>query len=195
MRVVPLADGSDRARARDVRRDRRLPRHAERVADRHQRSPRRRPVRGRARSRRAARGAPGPGAVFRRQPLRVRRRPHALAARATGAAGARRGAPRRRVRRARGDARRGDQRLLPDHARGRGGGGMTGRLLARRTFLRGTLATGAGVAVGLPMLDAMMNLGGTAMAGGKAPPQRFILWFWGNGTEPGAWAPPTTGPG
>jgi hypothetical protein len=73
---------------------------------------------------------------------------------------------------------------------------MSGRrYLTRRTFLRGTLAGGAGVAIGLPVLDAMMNLGGTALADGTAPPQRFVLWFWGNGSEPGMWAPAATGPG
>jgi hypothetical protein len=72
---------------------------------------------------------------------------------------------------------------------------MKTRGLARRTFLRGTLATGAAVAVGVPLLDAMTNLGGTALAGGAPLPLRFALFFWGNGTHPGSWAPATTGAG
>ncbi|MBX3245950.1 MAG: DUF1552 domain-containing protein [Myxococcales bacterium] len=69
------------------------------------------------------------------------------------------------------------------------------RHLSRRTFLRGSLVGGATVAVGVPLLEAMMNLGGTALADGGALPRRFVLWFWGNGTHPGAWAPTTTGAG
>ena len=66
--------------------------------------------------------------------------------------------------------------------------------LARRTFLRGAVA-GSAVALGLPLLDAMTNLGGTALAGGSPLPKRFALWFWGNGTHPGNWAPATAGAG
>ena len=69
------------------------------------------------------------------------------------------------------------------------------RYLGRRTFLRGAVAGGAAVTIGLPVLDAMLSLDGRALADGTEPPQRFVLWFWGNGTEPGAWAPATTGPG
>lgn len=67
------------------------------------------------------------------------------------------------------------------------------RRLGRRTFLRGAALTGGSVAIGLPALDAMMNLEGTAFADGAAPPRRFVLWFWGNGTVPGDWAPAVTG--
>lgn len=52
---------------------------------------------------------------------------------------------------------------------------------------------GASVAIGLPALDAMMNLEGTAFADGAGTPKRFVLWFWGNGTVPGDWAPTTQG--
>ena len=45
--------------------------------------------------------------------------------------------------------------------------------LSRRTFLRGTAAT----AVGLPMLEAMMNDHGTALADGSALPCRFVLFY------------------
>lgn len=69
------------------------------------------------------------------------------------------------------------------------------RALSRRTFLRGSLATGAAVTVGMPVLEAMLNLNGTALADGTAPPKRFVLWFWGNGTHPGGWAPAEIGPG
>lgn len=72
---------------------------------------------------------------------------------------------------------------------------MSRRFLSRRTFLRGSLAGGAAVAIGTPLLDAMTNLGGTALADGGALPCRFALWFWGNGTHPNAWAPSTIGPG
>lgn len=66
--------------------------------------------------------------------------------------------------------------------------------LSRRTFLRGTVA-GTTVALGLPVLDAMLNTNGTAHADGEAFPQRFVQWFWGNGLMPGGWAPATTGLG
>ena len=69
------------------------------------------------------------------------------------------------------------------------------RYLDRRTFLRGTALTGASVAVGLPLLDSMLSLGGTALADGSPLPLRFAVWFWGNGSDPDRWAPSTTGPG
>ncbi|MEM9194478.1 MAG: DUF1552 domain-containing protein [Myxococcota bacterium] len=69
------------------------------------------------------------------------------------------------------------------------------KYLPRRTFLRGALATGGAATVGLPMLDAMLNLEGNALANGDRCPDRFVLWFWGNGTEPNAWAPEATGEG
>lgn len=61
-------------------------------------------------------------------------------------------------------------------------------------MLRGALA-GATAALGLPLLDAMTNLGGTAHADGTTFPKRFAVWFWGNGTQPGGWAPATLGAG
>jgi hypothetical protein len=63
--------------------------------------------------------------------------------------------------------------------------------LGRRTFLRGALASGAAAAVGLPLLEAMGP--GTAHAGGMAPPDRFLLWFFGNGVRPEHWVPGATG--
>lgn len=67
------------------------------------------------------------------------------------------------------------------------------RRLPRRSFLRGTLLGGAAVSIGLPMLDAMLDRNG-ALADGKLP-DRFVLWFWGNGSIPGELAPATTGTG
>lgn len=52
--------------------------------------------------------------------------------------------------------------------------------LHRRTMLRG-LAGGATVALALPLLDAMLDDHGEALAGGGALPRRMITWFWGNG--------------
>ena len=71
---------------------------------------------------------------------------------------------------------------------------MSRRFLSRRTMLRGALAGGAMATLGLPLLDAMTNSNGTALAGGGALPKRFAVWFWGNGTHPGNWAPTTLGP-
>lgn len=69
---------------------------------------------------------------------------------------------------------------------------MRSTLLSRRTVLRGMAGAGA-VSLALPLLEAMLNDHGTALAGGGALPKRFGVWFWGNGTQPSAWAPTTTG--
>ncbi len=52
--------------------------------------------------------------------------------------------------------------------------------LSRRTLLRGTIG-GTTVALGLPLLEAMLNSNGTALASGRALPVRFVTWFFGNG--------------
>ncbi len=65
--------------------------------------------------------------------------------------------------------------------------------LDRRTFLRGALATGATVALGTPLLDAMLDSHGVAHAGGEPLPSRFGLWFFGNGVRPEHWIPTGTG--
>jgi len=52
-----------------------------------------------------------------------------------------------------------------------------------------------GVALGLPLLDAMMNDHGTALAAGEPLPLRFGVFFWGNGSDPAQWAPAITGRG
>jgi hypothetical protein len=51
--------------------------------------------------------------------------------------------------------------------------------MPRRALLRG----GAGIAIGLPLLDAMLNDSGTALAAGAPLPSRFISWFFGAGFE------------
>jgi len=64
----------------------------------------------------------------------------------------------------------------------------------RRTLLRGMLG-GAAVALGLPTLEIFLDHHGEAFAGGDAFPQRFGLWFWGNGigADPSRWVPTGTG--
>jgi len=64
--------------------------------------------------------------------------------------------------------------------------------LDRRTVLHGMLG-GATASVGLPMLDIMVNSHGTAQADGSNFPQRFGLFFWGNGNLPDRWVPKIEG--
>lgn len=71
---------------------------------------------------------------------------------------------------------------------------MSRFVLSRRTVLRGLLAGGAAVTVGLPMLEAMLNSNGTALAGGSPLPQRFVTYFFGNGFVLPKFVPSTTGP-
>jgi hypothetical protein len=66
--------------------------------------------------------------------------------------------------------------------------------LSRRSLLRG-MAGGALITVGLPRLGAMLNGNGTAYAQGGALPQRFGVWFWGNGILIPRWVPKATGIG
>ena len=63
--------------------------------------------------------------------------------------------------------------------------------VSRRFALRGALS-GIGVAMWLPVLDAMCNNNGTAFAAGGALPTSFGIWFWGNGIHTDAWTPATT---
>ncbi len=65
--------------------------------------------------------------------------------------------------------------------------------LSRRKLLRGA-AYGVGAAVGLPLLDAMLNGNGTALAGGNPLPKRFGAWYWGNGVVANQWFPSGSGP-
>jgi hypothetical protein len=68
--------------------------------------------------------------------------------------------------------------------------------LHRRTVLRGLLATGAAVTVPLPLLEAMLNQNGTALAQtGEPLSPLYVTWFFGNGTLPGLWKPKSTGSG
>lgn len=64
--------------------------------------------------------------------------------------------------------------------------------LSRRTVLRGMLG-GAGVALGLPLLDVMLDERGEALANGSPLPTRFGLWWWGNGNQTDRWTPSTIG--
>lgn len=64
---------------------------------------------------------------------------------------------------------------------------------SRRLFLRGMLG-GAAIAVGLPLLDFMLNDNGDALAAGDEIPTRFGLWFFGNGVHLPTWTPQTIGP-
>ena len=67
------------------------------------------------------------------------------------------------------------------------------RPLSRRRLLRGMLNGGA-VAVGLPVLDCVLNENGTAFASTKTPlPTRFGTWFWGLGMNKQAFIPKKTG--
>lgn len=70
------------------------------------------------------------------------------------------------------------------------------RPLSRRTALKGILTTGATVSIGLPLLEAMLNGNGTALAQETSPlPPLYVTWFFGNGTLPGLWKPAQTGSG
>jgi len=66
--------------------------------------------------------------------------------------------------------------------------------VSRRFALRGALG-GIGVAMWLPVLDAMCDGNGTAFAAGDPLPTSFGVWFWGNGVHPDVWTPAATGNG
>jgi hypothetical protein len=66
--------------------------------------------------------------------------------------------------------------------------------VSRRFALRGALG-GIGVAMWLPVLDAMCNNNGTAFAAGDALPTSFGVWFWGNGIHKNQWTPTAAGSG
>jgi hypothetical protein len=56
-------------------------------------------------------------------------------------------------------------------------------MISRRTVLRGMMG-GSVVALGLPLLEGMLNSHGTALAAGAALPKRYGLFFWGEGLPP-----------
>lgn len=64
--------------------------------------------------------------------------------------------------------------------------------LERRTILRG-LVGGSAVALGLPLLEAMLDDHGEAHADGSAPIKRFVSWFFGNGVYLPNFEPASTG--
>ncbi len=66
--------------------------------------------------------------------------------------------------------------------------------LNRRAFLR-SLVGGTAAALPLPLLECMLGPHGEALANGLDLPNRFGLWFWGNGVRPDQWVPPTQGEG
>jgi len=66
--------------------------------------------------------------------------------------------------------------------------------LPRRTVLRGMVG-GSAVAVGLPLLEAMLNTHGDALAEGSDLPLRFISFYWADGIVIPEWEPPDTGAG
>lgn len=70
---------------------------------------------------------------------------------------------------------------------------MAVKTLDRRTVLRG-LVGGTAVGVGLPALEIMLNSHGDALATGLPLPDRFGVWFWGNGVRPEYWIPSGTTP-
>jgi hypothetical protein len=73
---------------------------------------------------------------------------------------------------------------------------MVKKTLDRRAVLKGVLATGATVSIPLPLMEIMLNSNGTAYAQTATPvPPLFVLWFFGNGSLPGAWKPANTGTG
>jgi len=65
--------------------------------------------------------------------------------------------------------------------------------LHRRTVLRGALG-GFGAALALPLLDAMLDSHGEALADGDPLPVRFISFFFGNGVKLERFVPPMEGP-
>ncbi len=66
--------------------------------------------------------------------------------------------------------------------------------LRRRTLLRG-LINGAAVALGLPLLERMLNSNGTALADGLPLPKRFVSAFSFCGVRLDRFEPAATGPG
>jgi hypothetical protein len=66
------------------------------------------------------------------------------------------------------------------------------RRIGRRKVLRG-LAYGGAVTVGLPVLEAMLDSHGRALADGTPLPKRFGVFFWGNGVRLAHYTPAAVG--
>lgn len=64
--------------------------------------------------------------------------------------------------------------------------------ISRRTLLRG-VAAGTSVAIGLPLLEAMLDANGEALAGGEPLPKRFVTWLVSNGFLLDRFEPEQTG--
>jgi hypothetical protein len=60
--------------------------------------------------------------------------------------------------------------------------------LGRRQVLRG-LFGGTVVGVGLPLLEAMLDANGEALADGSGLPVRFMTWYWADGIVIDEWEP------
>lgn len=69
---------------------------------------------------------------------------------------------------------------------------MKKRTLTRRTVLRGILS-GTAIALGLPLLNIMLDEHGTSLANGDPLSKRFGIFFWGNGIIHDHWNPQRTG--
>lgn len=66
------------------------------------------------------------------------------------------------------------------------------RFISRRTALRGALG-GAGFAISLPLLEAMLDDHGEAHADGSELPRRFVTWLFSNGVLLDRFEPDQTG--
>ena len=68
------------------------------------------------------------------------------------------------------------------------------KALSRRTLIRGA-ALGIGATLALPLLDAMLDSHGEALADGDPLPLRFISFFFGNGVKLSQFVPALEGKG
>jgi hypothetical protein len=64
--------------------------------------------------------------------------------------------------------------------------------VSRRSMLRGMLA-GVPITLRLPVLDAMLDGNGQALASGRKLPTRFGVFYWGGGVVSSDWVPAATG--
>src|SRR6187401_2830926 len=64
--------------------------------------------------------------------------------------------------------------------------------LSRRTMLRGAAGASA-ITVGLPLLEAMLDANGTALAHGGDLPLRFLMYWWADGVNVARFEPQSTG--